>query len=119
MYEETILKLDEPTPHQKEKLKLVSQDKDFHIRAAAGAGKTFVALNHLIKTLKAKKRCLYVARNPALCLSVVKWVEMRLRPARLLSHLMLLHEPLEQPRTIKITAAEPSRYVEALLGRNS
>mgnify|MGYP002842149285 CR=1 FL=1 len=24
------------------------------------------------------------------------------RPARLLSHLMLLHEPLEQPRTIKI-----------------
>ena len=94
--------MDEPTPHQAEKLKLVSQDEDFHIRAAAGAGKTFVALNHLVKMLETKRRCLYVARNPALCFSVVKWLEKRLRSSRLLKNLMLLFEPLEQPRTIKI-----------------
>ena len=81
----------------------MSQDEDFHIRAAAGAGKTFVALNHLVKMLEENKRCLYVARNPSLCFSVVKWLEKRLRSFRPLSRLTLLYEPLERPRAIKIS----------------
>ena len=101
VYEDIILQLDKLTPHQTEKLSdVTASDQDVHIRAAAGAGKTFVALNLLVKDLEQERQCLYVARNPALCYSVVKWVYKRKVSTR---HLMLLFEPLEDGlRTVEI-----------------
>ena len=120
VYEEVILQLDKLTPHQTERLKQLSCDEDTHIRAAAGAGKTFVALNHLIEMLSSGKRCLYVARNPALCYSVVKWIRKR-KPESELSnhflskHLMLLFEPMfEGPRIVEIVDGK----IETKIGAN-
>ena len=55
MYEASILRLDKLTPHQEEKmrigLKLIDDGKSLHIKAPAGAGKTFVALHLILQKL--------------------------------------------------------------------
>ena len=71
-YEESILALEDLTPHQKDSLaqcERAGERADVHVRAPAGAGKTFVALHLMRGTLDASKagRILFVARNPALC----------------------------------------------------
>ena len=64
MYEQSILRLDKLTPHQEEKLhaglKLIDDGKSLHIKAPAGAGKTFVAL-HLIMQKLSRGPVLFVA----------------------------------------------------------
>jgi hypothetical protein len=78
IYESSILNLNKLTPHQEEKLAAVRIDKNFHIRAAAGAGKTFVALHHIFAALtQPDRRCLFVALNSALCYFVAKWLYRR------------------------------------------
>ena len=78
-YEESILALEELTLHQEEKLAecmRAGEQEDIHIRAPAGAGKTFVALHFMLTMLvnDVSTRVLFVARSPALCYFVVKWL---------------------------------------------
>jgi len=86
------------------------------VQAPAGAGKTFVALHQMLKALKDEGNggsILFVARNPALCLFVAKWMNERLakkvsgfgdrRRSQMISRLHMLCHPLESgPRSISI-----------------
>ena len=77
MYEDTILSLDKLTAHQAERLsQLLNTEEDGHLLAPAGAGKTFVAVQFLLHQLRHERDtvCLFVARNVALCLFVVRWL---------------------------------------------
>ena len=77
-YEESILALEELTPHQQQKLaegERAGENVDTHIMAPAGAGKTFVALHLMLRTLKrANTRVLFAAKSPAVCFFVAKWL---------------------------------------------
>jgi hypothetical protein len=81
-YEESVLSLDKLTVHQKEKLREcygmdgTATPSYIHVKAPAGAGKTFVALNYLLHRLQSDSTmtALFVARNRALCLFVVRWI---------------------------------------------
>ena len=76
VYEGSVLSMDKLTPHQLEKLKECLTADYVHLKAPAGAGKTFVALNRVLELLHNEKeaRALFVARNAALCYFVVRWV---------------------------------------------
>jgi hypothetical protein len=82
LYEESVLSLDMLTMHQKEKLREcygmdgTATPSYIHVKAPAGAGKTFVALNYLLSRLQSDPTmtALFVARNRALCLFVVRWI---------------------------------------------
>jgi hypothetical protein len=114
-YETSILKLDKLTPHQQRKLAECPDDADVHLQAPAGAGKTFLGLHRVVETLKraSATRILFVARNPALCLFVAKWIHERLRVQlkmrnaakrrKMLSRVHVLCHPLEDgPRSIAV-----------------
>ena len=55
-YEQMVLELEELTEHQEDVLKLAESEgcARAHIRAAAGAGKTFVALHRMLEALRAE-----------------------------------------------------------------
>eukprot|EP01046_Picozoa_sp_COSAG06_P025661 COSAG06_NODE_2169_length_7418_cov_25.032108_5_plen_150_part_00 len=62
----------------------VDEEQSLHIKAAAGTGKTFVAMIFLQKTIDAilaskdaKRRVLIVAPNEPLVLMIVKWLTQR------------------------------------------
>ena len=64
MYESSILRLDKLTPHQEiklgEALRLVDNRQNLHVKAPAGAGKTFVAMQLILHKLR-EGPVLYVA----------------------------------------------------------
>ena len=120
-YEDAILNLNQLTPHQREKLAQCRAALDghgklaVHIRAPAGAGKTFVALHYMqsvlvdkTKTDKDKTpRVLFIARNTPLTIFVAKWLAQRCRVdsvrSRLLRRLHVISEPLSAgPQTVEI-----------------
>jgi hypothetical protein len=81
-YEVSILSLNTLTPHQTEKLADCRKagERPIHVRAPAGAGKTFIAL-HLMYALMQQgnaDRVLFVAPKLALALFVTKWLCKRL-----------------------------------------
>eukprot|EP00928_Gymnodinium_smaydae_P030743 TRINITY_DN22775_c0_g4_i1.p1 TRINITY_DN22775_c0_g4~~TRINITY_DN22775_c0_g4_i1.p1 ORF type:complete len:1701 (+),score=392.27 TRINITY_DN22775_c0_g4_i1:58-5160(+) len=129
-YEQGVLSLERLTPHQREKLRecgvvgdddggLVSDvpscngsatngcsenlSAGVHLKAPAGAGKTFVALHRALATLRAGEaeaaRVLWVSRNAALAYFAAAWICRRLRDAderrRLLGSFHVLFEPFE------------------------
>ena len=83
LYERLILELDKLTPHQKKKLKECMDKKHdgLHLRAPAGAGKTFIALHWILDVFGKSKdaKVLFVAQNEALVMFVAKWLYHRLR----------------------------------------
>ena len=83
-YEASIFSLDKLTPHQKLKLKECREagtTKHIHVRAPAGAGKTFIALYLMLRTIEQNttKNVLFVAPSLALSLFVMKWLWKRLK----------------------------------------
>ena len=104
-YEDAILNLNQLTPHQREKLAECRDALDghgklaVHIRAPAGAGKTFVALHFMQSVLADKSksdidetpRVLFIARNPPLTIFVAKWLAQRCKGASRGSGLSRLH----------------------------
>ena len=73
-----------------------------HLKAPAGAGKTFVAL-HMLRQLMLDHPdalVLFVARNVALCFFIVRWLARRLpntlRRLMLLKRLFVLFEPFHE-----------------------
>ena len=78
------------------------EEQSLHIKAAAGTGKTFVAMIFLQKTIDAivaskdtKRRVLIVAPNEPLVLMIVKWLTQRcernIQKKRLLKTIHVLH----------------------------
>ena len=96
-----MLELDELTKHQQETLDkcTAAGHSHLHLKAPAGAGKTFVAMHHVLRVLekRADARALFVARNPALCYFIARWITAReknpLRQLQLLGRLHVLYEP--------------------------
>ena len=80
MYEASILALDQLTPHQEKQLELCHGHADVHVRAPAGAGKTFIALHMMLEILlgAADSYVLFVAKTRALGLFIAKWLTNRL-----------------------------------------
>ena len=101
-YEASVLSLDKLTPHQKEKLQECLQQGVWylHLKAPAGAGKTFVAMYLLLERLKEPKTTvLFVARAKALCYFVARWICNRVKNAlervELLRRVIFFFEPFE------------------------
>eukprot|EP00927_Polykrikos_kofoidii_P057530 TRINITY_DN5166_c0_g3_i1.p1 TRINITY_DN5166_c0_g3~~TRINITY_DN5166_c0_g3_i1.p1 ORF type:complete len:1629 (-),score=297.62 TRINITY_DN5166_c0_g3_i1:33-4919(-) len=125
-YEESVLAIETLTPHQHEKLHecaagatpsgdtndgagasdavvggRVAVD-DVHLKAPAGAGKTFVALHQVLDYLRSHhaKKVLFVARNAALACFAAVWLGKRMRGhvarEKLFRNLHFLHEPFER-----------------------
>lgn len=67
-YGSSVLRLDKLTPHQTEKLQECLDYRLVEFKAAAGAGKTFVALHLMQQFLEQEhdKRALFVAHNISL-----------------------------------------------------
>jgi serine/threonine protein kinase len=102
MYERSMLMLKTLTPHQSKVLKECSHEEngklamsgDVHIRAAAGAGKTFVALHICLRYLEGKSESahvLFVAQNEALAYFVAKWVYTRTQDQSILDRFHVLY----------------------------
>jgi predicted flap endonuclease-1-like 5' DNA nuclease len=89
-YESCILELDKLTPHQDSRLKKMRESAEdgtvtgWHVKAPAGAGKTFVALHFMLEAMQndASARVLFVAANPALSVFVARWVAERVPAGR-------------------------------------
>jgi serine/threonine protein kinase/outer membrane protein assembly factor BamD (BamD/ComL family) len=100
MYENSMLMLKSLTPHQAEVLRECCHvengkfvmDMDVHIRAAAGAGKTFVALHISLRYLEdASAHVLFVAQNEALAYFMAKWLYTRTQDQSILSRFHVLY----------------------------
>jgi len=114
-FESAILALDKLTMHQTEKLKEVLKRDHVHLKAPAGAGKTFVALHCILLALfgangteAAEIKILFVVKNEALALFVVKWLCARLenlaQRRKMLKRLHLLYQPCtDGPRAVELT----------------
>jgi hypothetical protein len=93
-YESSMLSLDTLTTHQEEKLRDIRQEdgkgQHVHVRAPAGAGKTFVALHYILGELQKSYGAgadgggnggyvLFVARNRPLAFFVARWIWARIK----------------------------------------
>eukprot|EP00966_Prymnesium_polylepis_P038646 897100-Prymnesium_polylepis.1 len=108
-YEKAILQLDKLTPHQQQMLASCRTDADVHIKAAAGAGKTFIGVHRLLEVLEQDRhrdgKILFVGKSVALNYMVARWIRERKGASAhsLLERLHLLVPPFEDgPRTIKL-----------------
>jgi hypothetical protein len=100
MYERNMLMLKSLTPHQADVLKKcwrevdgkLIMEFDVHIRASAGAGKTFVALHISVRYLEdVSAHILFVAQNEALAYFVAKWLYTRTQDQSILSRFHVLY----------------------------
>ena len=86
--------------HQQEKLAECHDLARTHIRAAAGAGKTFVALHLMLKELHDDESCyvLFVAKSTALACFIASWLRRRAGrgASKLLRRLHLLAPPIDE-----------------------
>ena len=107
LYEENMLALNKLTPHQQEKLAAIGGHVDVHLSAPAGAGKTFVSVQHVLNILQSDPPgyVLYVAPRRELIYHFQHWILVRLATQAspedltsssiqdLLSRMLVLHEP--------------------------
>ena len=104
-YERTLPGLWDLTAHQEEKLK-EWETADFHevihVQAPAGAGKTFVALRHILRCLQASRgQVLFVAPSRSLILHILQWLLVLVQVHRwevsdLLERIAVMHQPYDE-----------------------
>ena len=76
-YKHALMSRSELTPHQRTVLKQLDGSNNFHLSAAAGSGKTFVAVQRVLDTLKHQDgMALFVAPTHTLCLHFLRWLAM-------------------------------------------
>lgn len=77
-YEEGLRQLEQLTSHQQETLDSKDcegvENKRIHIKAPAGAGKTFLGLHLIRRFIEADKKVLYIGNTDALCCFVYQWL---------------------------------------------
>jgi superfamily II DNA or RNA helicase len=111
-YETSVLALENLTPHQHDTLVRCQGEQRVHIKAPAGAGKTYIAMHEMLLILKSSSgtHLLFVARNLALCLFVLRWLCARFsarteKQRKMLSRIHVLFDPLEHgPRACALKA---------------
>lgn len=115
VFDNKILSLTVLTAHQRKALaECVESTADVHVKAAAGTGKTFVAMHFMLEELtkirrEKDKRILYVARNRPLVLHVAHWLAKRgeekssKEMKRLLGHLHVASEPFKSILAVTMT----------------
>lgn len=105
-YEQSVLSLENLTPHQRAKLHECRGCQRVHIKAPAGAGKTYLALYEMLDVLRSVEggSVLFVTHNAPLAYFVARWLCERTainQRNRLLARLHVMHDPLGQgPRTV-------------------
>ena len=104
-YKHALMSRSDLTPHQRTALRQLDGSKNFHLSAAAGSGKTFVAVQRVLDTLKEQDgMALFVAPTQSLCLHFLRWLAMmhaghlvgewqRAAIMALFCRLRLLHQP--------------------------
>jgi hypothetical protein len=116
IYESSILRLEHLTPHQKGRLEvcLKNHEHDVHLKAPAGAGKTFVALHIMLDLLERNGAAcvLFAARNEALPYFVAAWLAKRidggaerggwLKRESALRRLHVLFHPFSTPCSVRL-----------------
>lgn len=119
-YEQSVLALEKLTPHQQAKLAECAGQQRVHVKAPAGAGKTYLAMHEMLGTLEASgsTHLLFIARNQALCLFVLRWLCARpstnKKRRKMLSRLHVLFEPLEDgPRACALEGQRIEMYPDA------
>ncbi|CAE7244678.1 unnamed protein product [Symbiodinium sp. CCMP2592] len=129
LYEDSLLGLKELTEHQQVKLKEMEGLGDVHLSAPAGAGKTFVAVQHVLEHLNThpSARLLYVAPSESLGLHFLRWLSVRLasrknhsepalvesRIKQILSRITLLHSPYKH---FQLPSLEGDRILRRVAG---
>eukprot|EP00438_Fugacium_kawagutii_P014491 Skav200723 [mRNA] locus=scaffold1362:55773:58286:+ [translate_table: standard] len=77
-YSRRLMTFSRLTPHQREKLKEVSEhpDQNIHLTAPAGGGKTFVALRYVLRKLRSSVsgNVIYISPNKSLIFYFVQWL---------------------------------------------
>ncbi|CAK9049065.1 unnamed protein product [Durusdinium trenchii] len=75
-YKEVLMSSTKLTPHQEEKVRELDGPGDFHLSAAAGSGKKFVAIRKVLQTLSANEEGLvfFAAPSKSLCLHFLRWL---------------------------------------------
>ena len=108
-YERSLLSLTDLTKHQNEVLQELRdagthEQGVIHLSAAAGAGKTFIAVKWVLDHLRMSSgKVLYIAPNKALVLHFIRWLLAfahadRDSSSRYFSRLLVLYEPYDQVR---------------------
>ena len=106
-YERSLLSLTELTQHQTKALQELKESGTdehgvIHLSAAAGAGKTFIAVKWVLDHLRMSSgQVLYIAPNKALVFHFIRWLLAfaqadRDLSSRHLSRLLVLYEPYHQ-----------------------
>ena len=106
-YERSLLSLTELTQHQTKALQELRESGTdehgvIHLSAAAGAGKTFIAVKWVLDHLRMSSgQALYIAPNKALLFHFIRWLLAfaqadRDLSSRHLSRLLVLYEPYHQ-----------------------
>ena len=106
-YERSLLSLTDLTEHQNEVLQELRdagthEQGVIHLSAAAGAGKTFIAVKWVLDHLRMSSgKVLYIAPNKALVFHFIRWLLAfahadRDSLSRYLSRLLVLYEPYDQ-----------------------
>ncbi|CAK9113857.1 unnamed protein product [Durusdinium trenchii] len=113
-YKNVLMSSTKLTLHQEEKLRELDEPGDVHLAAAAGSGKTFIAVRKILSTLGASTddQVLFVAPSKCLCLHFLRWFvamtgdgseRLVLEDVRmLLSRVRFLHAPYESLMTASI-----------------
>ena len=108
-YERSLLSLTDLTKHQNEVLQEfrdagTHEQGVIHLSAAAGAGKTFIAVKWVLDHLRMSSgKVLYIAPNKALVFHFIRWLLAfahadRDSSSRYFSRLLVLYEPYDQVR---------------------
>ena len=110
-----LMTVSELTAHQKEKLEEldVHLDEDIHVRAPAGAGKTFVALCYVLEKLKLSGsswgKILYICPGRALVFHFLQWLLIHPEHAlpdvsrkELLQRVVVMHHPYDKFMSVDI-----------------
>eukprot|EP00438_Fugacium_kawagutii_P003645 Skav224215 [mRNA] locus=scaffold939:999099:1001564:- [translate_table: standard] len=114
-YARNLLTFSQLTQHQHLKLKELCTypDEDFHLRAAAGTGKTFVALRYSLRQLRASGRSveklLYICPSRPLIFHFVHWLCIQAKfvlpddlKKDLLQRLVVMHDPYNRFMSVVI-----------------
>ncbi|CAK9024442.1 Uncharacterized protein SCF082_LOCUS16621 [Durusdinium trenchii] len=108
-YKSMLMSSTRLTPHQQDRLSKLDGSQHFHLKAAAGSGKTFVAAHKVVNTLleKDEGRVLFVAPCKSLCLHFVRWLLAMDTgfgaEERICSRLKLMCEPYKSFMTVSVT----------------
>eukprot|EP00438_Fugacium_kawagutii_P015115 Skav214606 [mRNA] locus=scaffold57:982173:984323:- [translate_table: standard] len=117
-YSRGLMSFSKLTEHQEEKLKELSKhpDEDVHLRAPAGAGKTFVALRYVLEIIKKLEverskqgHIMYLCPHRALIYHFVQWLlihaEMVLPGVpknKILQRVVVMHSSDNKPMSVRI-----------------